>query len=383
MAASEAGSAARTRSALFNDNRVKLAIFGFNCDYGCTITTAEGRWALDWPATLRVAAMADQAGIEALVPIARWRGYPGATTNFADATFETFTWAAGLAAATKYSMTFCTSHVPTIHPIVAAKQATTIDYISNGRFGINVVCGRPGVELGMFGTPMLDHETSYAYAEEWIEIVQKLWTVEGEFDYDGQFFHIARGFQEPKPIQQPHPPIMNAGSSPTGRRYAARYADMAFINARRENREDYRADIANLRNMAREEFGREIQVWAHGYVVCRPSEREAKEYLNYYVRERGDSAAVESLTRSMGLHERLPPERLASMQFDFIAGWGGHPLVGTAEQIVDELGVMADLGFDGWMLSWVNYEAELAQWNAEIMPLLVQAGLRQPFSGGA
>jgi hypothetical protein len=47
---------------LFNANRVKLALFGLNCDYGCTMTTAEGRWELDWPATLRVAALADAAG---------------------------------------------------------------------------------------------------------------------------------------------------------------------------------------------------------------------------------------------------------------------------------------------------------------------------------
>jgi threonine dehydrogenase-like Zn-dependent dehydrogenase len=68
----------------------------------------------------------------------------------------------------------------------------------------------------------------------------------------------------------------------------------------------------------------------------------------------------------------LPPAALDAVRFDFVAGWGGYPLVGTAEQIVDELAIMADLGFDGWMLSWVDYEAELRQWIDEIMPLLEQ-----------
>ena len=79
----------------------------------------------------------------------------------------------------------------------------------------------------------------------------------------------------------------------------------------------------------------------------------------------------------------MPPDRLQSMKFDFVAGWGGYPLVGTPEQIVDELGALADIGFDGWMLSWVDYPNELRQWVDAVMPLLEQAGLRRPFKAEA
>ena len=61
--------------------------------------------------------MADRAGIEALVPVARWKGF-GGKTNFNGTCFETYTWAAGLAAATRQVAVFSTSHVPTVHPIV-------------------------------------------------------------------------------------------------------------------------------------------------------------------------------------------------------------------------------------------------------------------------
>ncbi|PWT85472.1 MAG: hypothetical protein C5B56_14040, partial [Proteobacteria bacterium] len=44
-----------------------------------------------------------------------------------------------------------------------------------------------------------------------------------------------------------------------------------------------------------------------------------------------------------------------------------------------ELGKLADIGVDGCLISWVRYKEELAQWNAQVMPLLEQAGLRQPF----
>ena len=382
MATSGLDQAHGVSSPVFNANRVKFAIFGLNCDYGCTITSAEGRWELNWPQTLAVATLADRAGIEGLVPVARWRGFGGAT-DFNAATYETYSWAAALAAATRHAAIFSTSHVPTVHPVMAAKQAATIDHVSRGRFAINVVCGWARAELEMFGGPLMDHETAYAYAEEWLAIVRRLWTEPAEFDHAGQFFHLKRAFSQPKPLQRPHPPIMQAGASPTGRRFAARYADMAFINARQGALDAYRADIANLRRLAREEFGRALQVWGHAYIVCRPTEREARDYLRYYVEERGDWVAVDNLTTAMGLPNVVPPDRLQSMKFDFVAGWGGYPLVGTPEQIVDELGALADIGFDGWMLSWVDYPNELRQWVDAVMPLLEQAGLRRPFKAEA
>src|SRR5579884_2704452 len=212
---------------LFGPNKLKLGIFGANLGSGCTATTAEGTLDATWPATLEVAQLADEAGIEAMVPVARWKGF-GGPTNFNGDSFETYTWAAGLGAQTKTIAPFATSHVPTIHPIVAAKQATTIDHMTDGRFALNVVCGWYGDEFTMFGRPLMDHEQRYAYAAEWVEIVRRLWTAEDEFDYEGRYFRIEGGLLGPKPLQQPCPPLMNAGRSATGNRFAAKYSDIAF-----------------------------------------------------------------------------------------------------------------------------------------------------------
>ena len=70
---------------------------------------------------------------------------------------------------------------------------------------------------------------------------------------------------------------------------------------------------------------------------------------------------------------------MAAHKYHFVAGWNGYPLVGTPEQVVDGLQQIAGLGLDGCLLSWVDYQAELQQWIAEVMPLLEQAGLRKPF----
>ncbi|MBX5492204.1 MAG: LLM class flavin-dependent oxidoreductase [Chloroflexi bacterium] len=372
------GDNGRRCNPLFNRNRLKLGVFATNVSNGCAITLAEGRFETTWANTRAVNTLADQAGLEALVPVARWKGF-GGPSNFNGTCFETFTWAAGLAAQTTQAAVFATAHVPTIHPIVAAKQGTTVDHISGGRFALNVVCGWFRPELEMFGAPVLEHDEAYAYAAEWLQVVRLLWTAEGEVDYTGRFFTIRRGFHEPKPVQRPFPPVMSAGSSPVGRRFAAQYADMAFTQLRPAEFEEARAEIAALRRLAREEFGRELQVWTTAYVVCRPTEREAREYLHYYVYERGDWEAVENLTRIMGMQKRhLTPARLEQLKAQFVAGWGGFPLVGTPEQIVEALLQAARVGVDGVTLSWVSYEAELRQWTTEVLPLLEQAGLREP-----
>jgi dimethylsulfone monooxygenase len=379
MAIEEPADTRRATNPLFNANRLKLGVFGANVSNGCAITEAEGRLETTWPNTKRIALLADRAGLEAMVPVARWKGF-GGPTNFNGSCFETYTWAAGVAGVTAHTAAFSTSHVPTVHPIMAAKQGTTIDHISGGRFALNVVCGWFQPELEMFGAPLMAHDARYEYAAEWLDVVRRLWTAEDEFDYEGRYFRIQKGFHQPKPIQRPFPPIMNAGGSEVGQRFAAQHADMAFILVREHDYDGARAQVEHLRRLAHEEFGRALQVWCSAYVVCRPTEREAQEYLNYYVRERGDWEAVENLTRIMGLQsDVVPPEAMEAFKFHFIAGWGGYPLVGTAAQITDTLGKLADVGLDGIVLSWVNYETELQQWIAEVLPLMEQAGLRQPF----
>jgi alkanesulfonate monooxygenase SsuD/methylene tetrahydromethanopterin reductase-like flavin-dependent oxidoreductase (luciferase family) len=367
---------------LFNDNRFKLGTFATNVSGAAAISTIDGSFETTWPATKRLARMADAAGFEALVPVARWRGF-GGETNFNGASFETYTWAAGLGAATERCCVFSTSHVPTVHPIVAAKQATTIDHISNGRFALNVVCGWFGPELEMFGAPLMEHEQRYDYATEWLTVVKRLWTAEEEFDFEGRFFKIKKGFHQPKPIQRPFPPVMNAGGSVTGQKFVAEHGDMAFTILTSHDMEAARAQVARLKDLARKEHGREIQVWTHSYVVQGDTEEDARKFLDHYVREKGDPVAVDNLLGNMGLVQSArfgSPEAKERFKQHFAAGYGGFPLVGTAEQIVDGMQRLSKVGLDGSLVHFARYEEGLARFVSEIMPLMEQAGLRRPNS---
>lgn len=367
-----------TTNPLLGANRLKLGCFGLNVDGACAITDIDGVFHTHWPSVKTIARLADEAGFEALVPVARWRGF-GGRTNFNGACFETYTWAAGVGASTENIGVFSTSHVPVIHPIVAAKQATTIDHITGGRFALNIVCGWFEPELEMFGAPVMEHDERYVYAAEWLQVLKRLWTSEEEFDHEGKYFRIRKGFHQPKPLQQPFPPVMNAGGSGVGRHFAAKHCDMIFVHIKGENVEAARKDVEEVRELARKEYGREIQVWANAYCIIGDSDEDALKFRDWYVNEHGDWEAVNNLVKSLGLQSGvLPPHMLEAAKYHFIAGWGGYPLVGTARKIADELQKLSGVGLDGVLLSWPRYEEGIRRFIAEVLPLMEQQGLRQP-----
>jgi alkanesulfonate monooxygenase SsuD/methylene tetrahydromethanopterin reductase-like flavin-dependent oxidoreductase (luciferase family) len=366
----------RATNPLFNDRKLKLGTFCTNLSGGYAITTMPGTLEVTWPNTVRLAQLADEMEFEALVPVGRWKGF-GGVTNFNGAGFECFSWAAGISASTKYSSVFSTSHIHTIHPVMAAKQATVIDHISGGRHAINIVSGWNQPELDMFGAPMLDHDARYQMAGEWIEIMMKLWTLEEDFDYDGKFYQVKKGCLAPKPLQRPYPAIMNAGGSDQGRHFSAKYSDIAFVQFDTHDPDFARKKVESYRRLAREKYGREIQVWSFGYVVQRETEKEAKDFLHYYVYEKGDWAAAGNLIDMLGLGSlAVEPSAFEKLKAHFMGGWGAFPLVGTKEQIVDGLATLSDIGVDGALLSWPLYEEGMLAFQCETMPLLKQAGLR-------
>ena len=228
----------------------------------------------------------------------------------------------------------------------------------------------------MFGAPLLDHDVRYGLAVEWLEVIKRLWTAEEEFDYEGKHFKITKGYLKPKPIQRPFPAVMNAGSSETGRHYAAKYCDVAFVNTNRGDFESRKALVDNYRKLAREEYGRELQIWSHAYIVQGETEKEANDYFDEYVHQKGDWEAATNLIETMGLNTPRPPEQLKAMKMHFIAGWGGYPLIGTPEQIVDGLATMSKFGVDGVVVSWPRYIDDMRTFQRTTLPLLKQAGLR-------
>ena len=361
----------RPNCPLYNDQKLKLGLFGTNCSNGLTVSHAPTSYRATWEHTLAIARRAEAIGFELLVPIARWRGF-GGTTDFNGVCFETYTWAAGLAGATERIMVFATSHVPTVHPIVAAKQCVTVDHISNGRFGLNLVMGWFTPEMEMFGAPQREHDDRYAFGGEWLSIAKRLWTADAPFDFEGKSFRIRQGQAHPKPLQKPYPVLVNAGNSPAGLEFSAREVDFNFLTL--DTIDHGREVIAELRRRARA-HGREIGAMTYAMMICRDTEREA-EQVRREILENGDWGAASNIMRVLGLESGSFQEQIRSFGERFILGWGGYPIVGTPEQAVDQLKTISAMGIEGVILGFLDYYEELAYFERAVMPLLKQAGLR-------
>ena len=352
-------------------NPFKLAVFGLNVDHGCSMTAAEGVFTGDWEESKTLAQTADRIGLEALISVARWRGF-GGTTNFNDISFDTIAWAAALAPITESIQIFSTVHVPTIHPVRMAKAAATIDHVSQGRYGLNIVAGWNPGEIAMFGALQKEHDERYAVAGEWIEAIRRMWT-EDTFDFAGKYFTIPAAHSEPKPLQQPAPTVMSAGASIAGSDFAAQHADCQFISLL--GVDDLRARTTGLKEYARRNYQRDVKIFTTTYIMCRDTEQEARDYFDHVVHECGDWEGARNMVRGL-LPNVENIEDNSAMLEGLIAGYAGHPLIGTPDQVVDGMKALAESGIDGVTLSWVNYAHGLDQLENELLPRMKAVGLR-------
>lgn len=355
-----------------NANRFKLGLFGLNCSCGSIATTAPEQWTADWAQVVMAAQLADQAGLEFLLPIARWHGY-GGLTDRQGTSFETLTWAAGMSALTKQIVTFATVHTALISPVFAAKQVVTIDHAASGRCGLNVVSGWSFEEFAMFGTTLLEHDTRYAYTEEWLGIAKRIWSEEKPFDFQGAHFQLKGVICKPQPYGGGRPLLMSAGSSRTGRAFAVRNADCLFMVI-----VDIDALAAEISALRADAGNRQVGVYTSGHVLCRATEKEAREFHHYIVHEKGDweAAEIAIAKRLRGNSESIPKEKLTQMKERFISGGGTFPVIGSYDQAAQSLKRLADAGMTGMAVGLVNYVSEMPHIRDGLLPRMARLGLR-------
>jgi alkanesulfonate monooxygenase SsuD/methylene tetrahydromethanopterin reductase-like flavin-dependent oxidoreductase (luciferase family) len=343
------------------------------------VTKAPERWSGDWDDNVRMAQMADDAGIDFLLPIGRWKGY-GGETDYQGGTYETLTWASGLLALTRRITIFGTVHATLFPPLIAAKQIVTADHIGHGRFGLNVVCGSNEGEFEMFGVTPGDHERRYRQGQEWLDVLQRIWS-EDDFDFTGEFFDLRGVREKPKPYAADRPLIMNAGASGKGRAFALRNCDAWFTNVRLESWEQASLDQAiQVIQAAKAEahaLGRDIGVFAIGNIICRPSRAEAEAFDRYVSEELADWDALDNILAIRGIVGR-PTDEMDRLRRRLAKGNGGLPFVGTPDDIAGYLAHMSAAGFSGCALSFVNYVEEFPYFRDEVLPRLERYGLREP-----
>ncbi len=366
----------RTKPRIFNENKLKLGFFSPNCSGGMAVTKVPERWVNSWENNLELARLSDDAGIEFLLPIARWVGY-GGETDFHGNVLETITWASGCLAHTRDLTVFATVHTAFIHPVVAAKQLATIDQMCRGRLGLNIVCGWNKPEYEAFGIDLPQkHSDRYALGQEWFDVVKKLWSHPQRFDWDGDYYHLKGVHGEPAPYHGILP-VMNAAGSVEGREFASSNADFLFMVSLDPAAS---ADEVNTIKSQAARRGRDVGVFTLVHIVCRPTQKEAEEYYHYYAEENADWEAVDNLMALQGMHaQSFPAEALRTMRSRFAAGHGSFPIVGDPDHVAKELERVPAGGFAGCTLSFVDYAKEFPYFRDEVMPRLEARGLRQPY----
>lgn len=365
-------------------NKLKLGLFGTNG--GATLTRVPEVWRPQWNRIAEVATIADRAGLEASLGYARWKGYiPGMPESGVGYVMDSFTWAAGLSQLTKYTTHIATVHGSVMHPVLAAKQCTSIDMISGGRFAVNLVGGWNKIELDMFGVGLREHEARYDELEEWTQIVTRLWTDADEFDYKGEYYDVVGGLSRPQPVQKPHIPIINAGASPRGLDFSTTYADICFTvpdavgPGAKEKIDEYK-DAARAK-------GRHVQVWTYCAVVQRDSRAEAQDYLEYFTGPMAENElldAWQAAAMAATATHNISEERVRAMRQRFAAGSGGPILIGTAADIADQMEALSADGLDGILLTWPDFTdgvKRLVDPGTGVLAELEKRGLRQPFKG--
>ena len=364
-----------SRKSMYNANRLKIGLFGANCSSGRAVTMVPERWSGSWADNVRLARMADEAGIDFLLPIGRWKGY-GGDTDYQGATLETITWAAGLLASTERVTVFGTVHAPLFNPVIAAKEMVTADHIGSGRFGLNIVVGWNEGEFEMFGVAQREHEDRYDYAQEWIDAIRMIWSDREDFDVAGKYIKLKGVRGKPKPYGGSEPVIMNAGASPTGQAFAIRNCDAFFMQASRSSLEENAQRVQGVKARAAA-MGREIGVYTVGVITCRATRKEAEDYYQHCIVDHADWSAVDGILALKNITpQTVPMDEFMLKRKQYAQGMGGLPIVGDPDFVAQQLADLSQAGLTGIAVSFVNYLDELPYFRDEVLPRLQRAGVR-------
>jgi FMN-dependent oxidoreductase (nitrilotriacetate monooxygenase family) len=207
----------------------------------------------------------------------------------------------GMAAVTEHLGFGVTCALTYEHPYPFARRASTLDHLTKGRFGWNIVSGYLDSAARNFGLDQqTQHDDRYAFAEEYMQVCYKLW--ERSWDHDavrrdrkggmfadpakvhgiehsGEYFKVP-GFNLSEPSPQRTPVLYQAGASRRGKDFAAKHAECVFVSA--PTAPIVKKYVQDLRGRAAELGRGQILIFAMFTIIVAPGEAEAAEKLHEY-----------------------------------------------------------------------------------------------------
>ena len=320
---------------------------------------------------LAISLAAERHGLDFVLSMMKFRGF-GGETGYWDSCLESFTLMAGLAAATKSIGLFPSISILSQHPAVVARMVATIDDISGGRCGLNIVTGwnRPEyAQMGMW--PGDDHyQRRYDYAAEYVEILQALWR-SGRASWDGEYFKLDDCSVLPTPARRI--PLVCAGQSPAGREFVAQHADHQFVLTSEDNLVTSVEDI-RLKSAV---SGREVGVYALFHMIVADTDEMAEREVRQII-DRADQGAISNIlasasldTNTGGTADQLKAALDQNVESGNMAFMGIPVIYGSARTVQQRIeAIVRKTGIDGMLFSWPDFVAGIERFGNEILPAL-------------
>ena len=297
----------------------------------------------------QAAVLADELGLDFVMSMAKWRGYGGPHGHW-DTSLDAQMLIAGLAEATKRVKVWTTVHTFLQNPAVTAKMIATLDQMSGGRAGLNVVTGAYKKEFDQMNAwpEGLGYDDRYDLAAEWITAIKRLWT-EPSVTMDGRYIKLDDCQSSPKPAQQPF--LVCAGVSGKGIQFTLDHMDGIFMSGK--DNADLGVNSRAAKARARES-GRRIRTYTMMTFVLAETDAEAEAEAAHY-RAGLDEGALEGMMRAYGfLDKAIGKENafVASARSSFMT----PRLIGSPASVAAQsIQLMEEADLDGLMLIFPDY----------------------------
>ena len=344
-------------------------------EYGIFLPIANNGWIISknspqymptFELNKHVTLKAEQMGLDFVLSMVKFRGYGGETEHW-DYAQDSFTLMSGLAAVTSKIDLYATVQPLTMHPAMVARMAATIDNISNGRFGINVVAGWNKYEYSQMGLWPGDnyYKERYEVLDEWLSVVKGLWA-NGRLTHQGKNYQLEDCLCQPTPSKTPK--IVCAGMSETGLDFTVRNGDINFVAGTIEQI----TEISKRGKEVAEKYGNPIKTYALYTLIIADTDEEAKAIEQHYIAGT-DAASFEKL------QEARKNDKAGSTTTDLLGEIFIAPtLVGSPETIVDIFEHLEkETDIDGLILTFPDYVEDFDYFEKNVLPLIKTRGLHK------
>ncbi len=252
---------------------------------------------------------------------------------------------------------------PSYHaPALLAKQAANIDNISGGRLSLNVVSSWWADEARQYGVTFDGHGDRYARTEEWLAVVDGLWT-QTKFTHKGQLYQVEDAVLAPKPVSRPRPVVYAGGESEAAKDLIALTCDAYVMHG--DPPERVGEKIAEMR-ARRERLGLGPMTFGvAGYAVVRDTEAEAEAERARITDVRQNAAGYDNYQQWLAGTQL---DRQVSLEDYSVSNRGLRAgLVGTSAQVKAQVAAFEAVGVDLLLLQFSPQYEEMERFGAEVI----------------